>query len=324
MSSKFESRPQQCRIGLDECRAVVLDQFGRRQGPVELLQLWFVVKQFQMARRTSHEQKDDVFGLAERNAGRFGCRQSLAMRRGGCLWRPTMDCSAMEPSPIPHSCRNQRRARMRRSLDTRWHAERNFRSFSPLAFWLLPIQTSSTTFPCGHSFVIVSSRFRITRQTAVQAAISATLMAGNGGRSSRQPTPANCLKPLEPRFRDLKRRSGLFQKLSQSFRFRRRGLARQAPTLQTAIIQALACHLWTRRRACPRPEPGPLNKQRFIQGRQRLQRRVRPRPSGTARSVPSGASNAESTGYGIERNRKVYRPRRYLSGPKSRSQLLGP
>ncbi len=50
-------------FGLDERRAIALDQLGRRQGAVELGELRLVVEQLQMAGRAGHEQEQDPLGL---------------------------------------------------------------------------------------------------------------------------------------------------------------------------------------------------------------------------------------------------------------------
>src|SRR5262245_23558068 len=51
------------RIRIDERRAIALKQFGRRQRAVEFGELRLVVEHLQVARRSGHEEENDVLGL---------------------------------------------------------------------------------------------------------------------------------------------------------------------------------------------------------------------------------------------------------------------
>lgn len=60
---KLEFRPQELGVGRDKGSAIAFDEFGRRQLPIELGQLRFVVKHLQMAGSTGHEQIYDSLGF---------------------------------------------------------------------------------------------------------------------------------------------------------------------------------------------------------------------------------------------------------------------
>ena len=133
---ELEFRSEQLRIRIDERRAIALQQIGGRQRAVEFGELRLVVEQLEVARRAGHEQEDDVLGLG-RKCGCFGA--------SGFSDAFSTDCSAVDASP-------SRRGRRRTAAGT--SAARSACGFMFMAY----------------SFVMVSSRFSSTRDTAVQAA----------------------------------------------------------------------------------------------------------------------------------------------------------
>ena len=73
--------PSSLELGIDERRAITLEQLRRRQGAVEFRELRLVIEQFQMARRARHEQVNDVLRLGREM--RLRGASGLVMRRVG-------------------------------------------------------------------------------------------------------------------------------------------------------------------------------------------------------------------------------------------------
>src|SRR5262249_9498012 len=63
---------QELRVRGDERGSVVLDQFRRREGAVELRELRLVIEKLQMARRAAHEEVNDALGLRRVVGGGLG------------------------------------------------------------------------------------------------------------------------------------------------------------------------------------------------------------------------------------------------------------
>ncbi len=71
-------RAEQFRVGVDECCSIALQQFRRRQGPVELGQLRFKIKHLQVTGGAGHEQENDVLRLG-RKMRLLGSKQALGL-----------------------------------------------------------------------------------------------------------------------------------------------------------------------------------------------------------------------------------------------------
>src|SRR5207245_4564269 len=63
MLLEFEFRAEQSRVRRDECRAIILEQFGRRQLAVPFGQFRFVIEQFEMTRPARLKEVNDAFGF---------------------------------------------------------------------------------------------------------------------------------------------------------------------------------------------------------------------------------------------------------------------
>src|SRR6185437_6372350 len=83
---ELELRAEQLGIRVNEGGPVVLEQFRRRQGAVELGELRLVVEQFEVARGAAHEQVDDALGLGRE-----------VRRRGGLLAEQPVERDRAEP-----------------------------------------------------------------------------------------------------------------------------------------------------------------------------------------------------------------------------------
>ena len=139
--------PEQLGVGVDERRAIALEQLGRGQRAVELGELRLVVEQLQVARPARHEQEDHPLGLG-REVRRLGRQRidALAARRRGARSPPRR---AVAPGPSSPGRRRTARGTSgaRRAGDRR----RRYRWS-----WQFMVRAPGSA---AHSLVIVSSRF---------------------------------------------------------------------------------------------------------------------------------------------------------------------
>ncbi len=160
MPGKLELRPQQLRVRVDERGPVSLEQFGRRQLPVELGQLRLVVEQLQMARAARHEQENYALRFGRRGRGLRG--QWIDRTAGRCATNTTI-----------HQLGQRDRTESDAALLQKPAAADAAR---------VGVAVEMVLAVHGYSLVIVSSKFKSTRETAVQPASSSTVSPlGNAG-----------------------------------------------------------------------------------------------------------------------------------------------
>jgi hypothetical protein len=181
IAAELEPGAEQLRIGIDECGAIAFEQFPPGQRSIVFGELRFVVEQLQMAGRARHEEENDVL--------RFGREVEPWGQRivGGVARIPPSGGPARGSQP-----------------DAALFEE-------PAACDLPGVQITVEMVLAvhGYSLVIVSSRLRITRDTAVHAAnclgvapagsevLTSPARPANPGRQSNR---QRCAGPLRQQF----------------------------------------------------------------------------------------------------------------------------